>query len=338
MTKKLLVTGASGFIGTHCIVELLNNGYQVRGTVRKLDRSEQIRAILKNQTQNTDRLEFAQAELTEPGNWEEVMPGCSGVLHIASPVPVIQPKNANEVIIPAREGALNVLKSAKKHGVSRVVMTSSVAAVFGKGREGSRVYSESDWADTDDPDQSPYSLSKTFAEKAAWEFVKEKGAPELVVINPSFVFGPALESDYGSSLEIIYKLLKGKYPLVPKLGFEIVDVRDVAVLHRLAYESPETVGRRFLCSSGFRWLKEMSTFLRENFPEYRKKIPVREMPNFLLKIISIFDRSVARFVSDLEIKKEVNVSPAHKVLGWQPRSPEESIEAGARSLIDLGIV
>jgi nucleoside-diphosphate-sugar epimerase len=259
-------------------------------------------------------------------------------LHIASPVPVIQPKNANEVIIPAREGALNVLKAAKKHGVSRVVMTSSVAAVFGKGREGSRVYSESDWADTDDPDQSPYSLSKTFAEKAAWEFVKEKGAPELVVINPSFVFGPALESDYGSSLEILYKLLKGKYPLVPKLGFEIVDVRDVAVLHRLAYESPETVGRRFLCSSGFRWLKEMSTFLRENFPEYRKKIPVREMPNFLLKIISIFDRSVARFVSDLEIKKEVNVSPAHKVLGWQPRSPEESIEAGARSLIDLGIV
>ena len=338
MTKKLLVTGASGFIGTHCIVELLNNGYQVRGTVRKLDRSEQIRAILKNHTQNTDRLEFAQAELTEPGTWEEVMPGCSGVLHIASPVPVIQPKNANEVIIPAREGALNVLKAAKKHGVSRVVMTSSVAAVFGKGREGSRVYSESDWADTDDPDQSPYSLSKTFAEKAAWEFVKEKGAPELVVINPSFVFGPALESDYGSSLEILYKLLKGKYPLVPKLGFEIVDVRDVAVLHRLAYESPEATERRFLCSSGFRWLKEMSIFLRQNFPEYRKKIPVREMPNFLLKIISIFDRSVARFVSDLEIKKEVDVSPAHKVLGWQPRSPEESIEAGARSLIDLGIV
>jgi nucleoside-diphosphate-sugar epimerase len=338
MTEKLLVTGASGFIGTHCILELLNNGYHVRGTVRKLDRSEQIRAILKNHTKNTDRLEFTQAELTDPGNWEEVMPGCSCVLHIASPVPIIQPKNADEVIIPAREGALNVLKAAKKQGVSRVVMTSSVAAVFGKGREGSRVYSELDWTDTDDPDQSPYSLSKTFAEKAAWEFVEEQGAPELVVINPSVVFGPALESDYGSSLEIIYKLLKGKYPMVPKLGFEIVDVRDVAVLHRLAYESPEAPGRRFLCSSGFRWLKEMSIFLRENFPEYRKKIPVREMPNPLLKIISIFDRSVANFVPYLEVKKEVDFSPAHKVLGWQPRSPEEAIEAGARSLIELGIV
>jgi dihydroflavonol-4-reductase len=338
MTKKLLVTGASGFIGTHCILELLNHNYQVKGTVRKLDRAEKIRAILKNHNENPDNIEFAQAELTDPHSWEKAMHGCSGVLHIASPVPVIQPKDADEVIIPAREGALNVLKAAKKLGVSRVVMTSSVAAVWGGGGEGSRVYSESDWTNTDDPDQSPYALSKTFAEKAAWEFVEEQGTPELVVINPSFVFGPALESDYGSSLEILFKLLKGKYPLVPKLGFEIVDVRDVAALHRLAYESPEALGRRFLCSSGFRWLKEMSVFLRENFPEYRKKISVREMPNFLLKIISIFDGSVAWFVPDLEIKKEMDVSPAHKVLGWEPRSPEESIKSGARSLIDLGII
>lgn len=338
MTKKLLVTGASGFIGTHCVLELLNNGYQVKGTVRNLERAEQIRNIMKKHTKKADAIEFVQAELTEAASWEEAMNGCSGVLHIASPVPVVQPKNADEVIIPAREGALNVLKAAKKNGVSRVVMTSSVSAVWGKGREGSRMYSESDWTYTDDPDQSPYSLSKTFSEKAAWEFVEEHGTPELVVINPSFVFGPALETDYGSSLEILYKILKGKYPMVPKLGFEIVDVRDVAVLHRLAYESPKAVGRRFLCSSGFRWLKEMSIFLRENFPEYRDKISVREMPNLLFKIIAIFDGSVARFVPNLEIKKEIDISPAREVLGWIPRSPEESMEAGAHSLIDLGIV
>ena len=338
MTQKLLITGASGFIATHCTVELLNNGYQIRGTVRNLSRAKQIRDILKNHTKNAETIEFAQAELTDSHSWEEAMHGCSGVLHIASPVPVIQPKNADEVIIPAREGTLNVLKAAKKIGVSRVVMTSSVAAVWGKGREGSRVYSESDWTDTNDPDQSPYSLSKTFAEKEAWKFVEKHGTPELVVVNPAFVLGPALESDYGSSLEILYKLLKGKYPLVPRLGFEIVDVRDVAVLHRLAYESSNASGRRILCSSGFRWLKEMSIFLRENFPEYRKKISVRDMPNFLLKIISIFDGSVARFVPDLDIKKEIDISLAHKLLGWQPRSPEESIEAGARSLIELGIV
>ena len=338
MTKKLLVTGASGFIGTHCIVELLNNGYQVKGTMRNLDRAEQIRDVLKNHTERADSIEFVKAELTDAFSWEEAMNGCSGVLHIASPVPVVQPKNADEVIVPAREGALNILRAEKKLGVSRVVMTSSVSAVWGKGREGSRMYSESDWTHTDDPDQSPYSLSKTFAEKAAWEFVEENGTPELSVINPSFVFGPALESDYGSSLEILYKILKGKYPMVPKLGFEIVDVRDVAALHRLAYESPDAIGRRFLCSSGFRWLKDMSIFIRDKFPEYREKISVREMPNLLFKIISFFDGSVARFVPYLEIKREMDISPAREVLGWDPRSPEESIKSGARSLIDFGIV
>lgn len=338
MAKKLLVTGASGFIGTHCILELLNNGYHVMGTVRDLDRTEQIFNILKGHTENIDNLEFAQAELTDPHSWEKAMRGCDGVLHVASPVPVIQPKDPDEVIRPAREGTLNVLKAAKKQDITRVVMTSSVSAVWGKGREGSRVYSESDWTNTNDPDQSPYSLSKTFAEKAAWKFVEEHGGPELSVINPSFVFGPALESDYGSSLEILYKILKGKYPLVPKLGFEIVDVRDVAVLHRLAYESSEAVGRRFLCSSGFRWLKEMAIFLRKHFPEYRSKISVRNMPNFLLKAIAIFDGSVARFLPALEIKREVDVSSTREILGWKPRPPEEAIESGARSLLDLGVV
>ncbi len=158
------------------------------------------------------------------------------------------------------------------------------------------------------------------------------------ILIKSFVFGPALESDYGSSLEILYKILKGKYPMVPKLGFEIVDVRDVAALHRLAYESPDAIGRRFLCSSGFRWLKDMSIFIREKFPEHREKISVREMPNLLFKIISFFDGSAARFVPYLEIKREMDISPAREVLGWNPRSPEESIKSGARSLIDFGIV
>ena len=338
MPKKLLVTGASGFIATHCILDLLNNGYQVRGTVRSLDRAEQIRSTLKKHTRHADSLEFVPAELTDQRCWEGAMQGCHGVMHIASPVPVIQPKDANEVIRPAREGTLNVIKAARKMNVPRVVLTSSVSAVWGKGRQGSRMYSESDWTNTDDPDQSPYSLSKTLAEKAAWEFVEERGGPELSVINPSVVLGPALESDYGSSLTILYKLLKGQLPLLPKLGFEIVDVRDVAVLHRLAFESPEAYGRRFLCSSGFRWLKEMAVFLREHFPDYRKKVSVREMPNLLAKIFSLFDGSLKRFLPDLEIKKELDVSPARKIIGWQTRSPEEAIEAGARSLIELGVV
>jgi dihydroflavonol-4-reductase len=233
---------------------------------------------------------------------------------------------------------MNVLKAAKDLNVSRVVMTSSVSAVWGKGLKESRVYSESDWTDINNPEQSPYSLSKTLAEKAAWKFVKKHGNPELVVINPSVVLGPALDSDYGSSLTVLYKLLKGKLPMLPKLGFEIVDVRDVAVLHRLAYESLESAGHRFLCSSGFRWLKEMAIYLRENFPDYRKRISIRDMPNFVARIYSFFDGSVRRFLPDLEIKKEMDVSAARTILGWHPRSPEEAIESGAKSLIDLGVV
>lgn len=338
MPKKMLITGASGFIATHCILELLKNGYDVKGTVRNLNRTGKIQETLRKKTSKADAIEFVRAELTDAVSLEKAVKGCSGVLHIASPAPIMPPKNADEVIIPAREGALNVLKAAKKFGIPRVVMTSSAAAVGGRGREVSRTYSESDWANINDPDQSPYSLSKTIAESAAWEFVKKHGVPELAIINPSFVFGPALEEDYGSSLEILYRILSGKYLMVPKLGFEIVDVRDVAVLHRLAYESPDANGRRFLCSSGYRWMKDICIFLKENFPKYRGKISIREMPNCIFKVIAIFDRSAAMFVPKLEVKKELDTSPAREVLGWTPRSPEESIKSGAQSLIDLGII
>jgi nucleoside-diphosphate-sugar epimerase len=303
-----------------------------------MDRTDRLFSILKEHTQHADRLEFTQTELTDPHCWENAMQGCSGVLHIASPAPVIQPKDPDEIIRPARQGTLNILTAAKNLNITRVVLTSSVSAVWGGSNGGSRLYSESDWTDTDAPSLSPYILSKTFAEQAAWEFVKQHRGPELTVINPSFVLGPALEKDYGSSLELIRKFLKGQFPLVPKLGFEVVDVRDVAILHRLAFESSESSGRRFLCSSGFRWLKEMSNYLREKFPDYRKRLSTRDMPNFLLKVVSFLDGSVTQFLPDIELKKEMDTSPARDLLGWTPRSPEEAIESGARSLIALGIV
>lgn len=338
MAKKVLVTGASGFIGTHCVIDLLNHGYQVKGSIRDWDRAEQLISILGKHTPYIDRLEFAVAELTDPSCWENAMQGCCGVIHTASPVPVIQPKNPAEIIRAAREGTINVLTAANKLDVSRTVLTSSVSAVWGKRVKCSRVYSESDWTDTDDPDQSPYNLSKTYAEQAAWKFFKEEGSPELAVINPSIVLGPALEKDYGSSLELLFKILKGQFPLAPKIGFEVVDVRDVAVLHRLAFESAASSGRRFLCSSGFRWVKDIASFLYNSFPDYRKKIPTKDMPNLILKIFALFDGSITPYLPDLEIKKEMDISPARDLLGWAPRSPEEAIEAGARSLIDLEIV
>ena len=334
----MLVTGASGFIGMHCIIDLLNHGYQVKGAIRDLNRAQQLLSILNHHTRHTDRLQFIQAELTDPHCWEKAMRGCSGVIHIASPVPVVQPKDPDAVIRPARQGTINVLTAARNQNITRVVLTSSVAAVWGGSKDGSRTYSEADWADTDAPNLSPYILSKAYAEQAAWEYVKTHGGPELTVINPSFVLGPALEKDYGASLELIYKFLKGQFPLVPKFGFEVVDVRDVAVLHRLAFESADGAGRRFLCSSGFRWLKEMAHYLRKNFPAYQHKLSVRHMPSFLLKILSFFDGSITQYLPDIGLKKEMDISPARDLLGWTPRSPEEAIGSGARSLIDLGIV
>ncbi len=338
MPGRILVTGASGFIGTHCVIDLLNHGYHVRGTIRDRNRAVQLTSILGRHTPHMDRLEFAQTELTDPGCWEKAMQGCSGVIHTASPVPIIQPKNPDEIIRTAREGTLNVLTAAKRLNVSRTVLTSSVSAVWGQSDRCSRVYTEHDWTDTDDPGQSPYALSKTHAEQAAWKMLREDGGSELTVINPSLVLGPALEQDYGASLELVYKVLKGHFPRVPKMGFEIVDVRDVAVLHRLAFESAESPGRRLLCSSGFRWMKEIAQSLREKFPDYRKTIPTKEMPNLLLKALSFFDRSITPFLPDIEIRKEMDTSPAKDLLGWTPRSPEEAIESGAQSLIDFGIV
>lgn len=338
MAKKLLVTGASGFIASHCILELLNCGYLVKGTLRDLDRAGSILKILDKHTRKIDNIEFVQAELNDAHCWDNAVRGCDGILHIASPAPVVQPKNADELITPARDGTLNVLKAAHRSNIKRVVITSSSAAVSEQVKGNSYTYSDKDWTDPSVPGLSPYSLSKTIAEKSAWEFAKNNEGIEISVINPVFVFGPALETDYGSSLEILYKLLKGKYPLLPNLGFSIVDVRDVAVLHRLAFELDDAAGKRFICASGFRWLKEIAILLRDNFPDYRKKVPNKIMPNFLVRIVSFFDPSVIRFIPSLGIRKEMDTGPAREILGWQPRSPEEAIESGARSLIELGVV
>lgn len=338
MPEKILVTGASGFIATHTILELLNHGYTVRGTVRSLARADAIRALLSRLSDRANEVEFVQAELTETAGWASAMSECNGVFHIAAPVPIVQPKNANDLIQPARQGTLNVLAAASRAGIGKVVMTSSVAAVWGRRGQGSRTYDASDWSDPQDPDQSPYSLSKTLAERAAWDFVSADDTPALVVINPAIVLGPALEMDYGSSLKLLYKLLRGELPLSPKLGFEIVDVRDVALLHRLAYESTQANGQRLMCSAGFLWLREIAQHLAENFPDYARKLPSRDMPNVLMKLAALFVKDFVRYLPELEVRREIDSSATTALLDWQPRSPAHAVVAGARSLIDLNLV
>lgn len=337
MVEKILVTGATGFIAGHCILELLAGGYEVRGTVRDPGRTESLRAVLSRHSERAGDIELVQASLTDAQSWQAAVRGCDGVLHIASPVPIEQPKNAQEIVGAAREGAVNVLSAAREQGIRRVVMTSSVSAVAAGHGHRDHVYTSEDWSDIHSPRLTPYELSKTVAERAAWDQAAADGGPELAVINPAFVLGPALESDYGSSLEILVRLMRGDYPLVPRLGFNFVDVRDVAALHRIVYENRDAAGNRYICSNGFRWVVDIARHLRAEFPEYARKLPRREAPNLLVRAIALFDKAVADHVGELGRMRRFDTAPA-KALGWRPRSPEEAASDGARSLIRLGVV
>lgn len=332
--SKVLITGASGFIAGHCVLEMLNHGYDVRGTLRDAARGESIKAMLGKHTNRIDALEFVSADLNDAQSWVAAAAGCDGILHVASPVPVVQPKDENEVIIPARDGTLNVMNAAKVNGIKRVVLTSSTAAVMSGNRDDGE-FTDKDWTDLERNDLSPYIKSKTIAERAAWDFVEANPEVELATVNPALVLGPALEADYGSSLEALYLLMTGAYPILPKLGFEVVDVRDVASLHRLAYENPEAAGGRFLCANGFRWFIDIAKTVKTEHPDL--KVPTSEMPNWLARIAGIFLKEIHQFLPDLSRVKEVNNSPA-RAIGWEPRNVDEAIRDGAASLVDLGIV
>ncbi len=332
MPTTILVTGASGFIGSHCVLDLLNQGYRVRGSLRDLSRSVAIESTLQANGANTSQLEWVVASLTDPDSWPAAASGCDAIFHVASPVPTIQPKDPAEVIEPARLGTLNVLEAAASEGIKRVVLTSSVAAILG-GISESRVYTGDDWSDPDDPNMNPYAISKTVAERAAWTFCGANGI-SLTTIHPALVLGPALEADYGSSLEALVKLLRHEVPLLPKFGFEIVDVRDVAGLHRLALENPAAIGQRLVAANGFLWFREIAALLSEAYPTH--KIPRREMPNWLSRVASLFVREIGSFINDLGVEKQLDNTPATK-LGWKPRTPSEAILSGAKSLVDLGL-
>lgn len=331
--KTILVTGASGFIGCHCVLDLLNQGYRVRGSVRDLGRTGTLEKTLSTQGADTRQLDWVAASLTEPDGWSAAVDGCDAIFHVASPVPTIQPKNPDDVIEPARKGTLNVLQAAASQGIDRVVLTSSVAAILG-GLSENRVYTGEDWSDPNDPDMIPYAISKTVAERCAWDFCQSKGI-SLSTIHPALVLGPTLETDYGSSLEALVKLLRREVPLLPRFGFDIVDVRDVASLHRIALENPDAIGQRLIAANGFLWFRNIAALLTTAYPD--RKIPLREMPNWLTRFASLFIRELGTILKDLDSTAQLDNSTA-KNLGWQPRTPQEAVLSGAKSLIDLGIV
>jgi dihydroflavonol-4-reductase len=332
--KTVLVTGGSGFLGGYCLVELLRGDYTVRTTVRDLGREAEVRARIESQVDPGDRLTFFAADLLSDDGWEEAVQGCDYVLHVASPFPLTQPKDPDELIVPAREGTLRVLKAALDAGVGRVVVTSSVAAVRGSVDHASVPLTEEDWTDPDG-DITPYTRSKTIAERAAWDLVKERGESEkLAVVNPGAILGPVLGDDMSPSLELVNRLLKGM-PGTPRIGFNLVDVRDVVDLEIKAMTTPEAGGERFIAVASFQWMPEVAAVLRDRLSDpAAAKVPKRAVPNFVVRLMGIFDPAVRSIAGQLGQEVELSSGKAESVLGWKPRPLDETIVECAQSLVD----
>jgi nucleoside-diphosphate-sugar epimerase len=336
--KTVLVTGGSGFLGGWCLVELLQRGYRVRTTVRDIAREPEIRTRLESEVAAGDRLAVLAADLRSDDGWEQAVHGCDYVLHVASPFPPVQPEDPDDLIVPAREGTLRVLRAGLEAGVSRIVVTSSVAAVRGGVDRSSAPLTEKDWTDPDNLELTPYTRSKTIAERAAWDFAKERGEVEkLAVVNPGAILGPLLSDDRSYSLEIIERLLKGM-PGAPRIGFSIVDVRDVADLQVRAMTATEAGGERFIAVGQFKWLSEVAEVLRDRLGTAAAKVPRRTVPNLVVRGMGIFDPGVRAVASQLGQKVELSSQKAEAALGWSLRPVEETIVDCAQSLIGERVV
>jgi nucleoside-diphosphate-sugar epimerase len=344
--STVLVTGGSGFIGAHAILQLLAAGHQVRTTVRNLNRQADVRAMLKiggadATSLSNDRLTFFAADLEKDAGWKEAVAGCDFVHHVASPIPPNAPKHEDDLIIPAREGALRVLRASRDAGVKRVVMTSSFAAIGYGHNPQAAPFDETMWSDlTGTREVAAYPKSKTLAERAAWDFIaKEGGKLELSVVNPVAVFGPVLGPDYSPSILIVQKLMDGALPGCPRVSFGAVDVRDVADLHLRAMTNPAAKGERFLAVAGANiWMLEIAQLLKARMGEAAKRVPTRKLPDFLLRLAALRDPAVKLIVPELGIVKSSTNEKAKRLLGWNPRSNEESIIATAESLVRLGLL
>lgn len=345
----VLVTGGSGFIASHCILQALQKGYRVRTTVRNLKRTEEVKKALKTggaTQEQVDSINFYAVDLSSDDNWAEACKGCTYILHVASPFPPNVPKDENELIIPAKEGTLRALRFGKQAGaVKRVVVTSSYAAIGCGYNDSSKTFTEKDWSILDGSKGEkvpPYQKSKTIAEKSAWEWIEKEGdGMELAVINPVGVFGPVLSGDFAASVQVVARLLNGEVPAIPNLAFGAVDVRDVADLHLRAMTDPKAAGQRYLaCNEGKGIsMKEIAEALKKNLDKKdTKRITLRTAPNFAVKLMSFFDPAIALIVPELGKTMIASNEKARTQLGWDPRSQEDAVIASGKSLIECGVV
>jgi len=339
--KWVLVTGGSGFVGVHCIVNLLQKGYRVRTTLRSMSREKEVLDMLREGgISSLEDIEFIETNLTKDFNWDKAVENCDYVLHVASPINFTIPKHEDEIIRPAVDGTLRVLKAARDEGVRRVVMTSNFGAVGYSHTDTTKIITEECWTDPNEKGLSVYNKSKVLAEKAAWDFIKKEGGTlELSVVNPMGIFGPSLGPDLSSGFELLKKLLDGSMKRIPNITLGIVDVRDVADLHVRAMTNPDASGQRFLAlAGGIMSLPEIALLLKNKLPDIAKNISTKRMPDWVVKVAALFNPLAKNIVPMLSRYRDTSNEKARQVLGWQPRSNEEAIVATVESLIKFGSI
>lgn len=332
--KTVLVTGGTGFVASWCIIRLLEKGYSVHTTIRNLSKEQRVRKTISDNVDCGGRLSFYPADLTSDDGWDTAVQGCDYVLHVASPLGNDNPKDPDALIIPAREGTLRVLRAATKAGVRRVVMTSSCAAVTPAKADINQNIDETFWSNPDNKELNAYRKSKILAEMAAWQYMKESGGlTTLTTILPGAIFGPALSRENRGSLQVIERIVNAKIPGNPRIGFEIVDVRDLADLHILAMESPEAAGQRFIAVSEHMWMADIAKVLKDKLGQASKKIRTNELPDFFLHLLSVFDPSIRTLTPMLGRKFCRTSAKAINVLGWKPRKAAETVLDSANCII-----
>lgn len=334
MVETVLVTGGGGFVAGWCVVALLRRGYAVRATLRDLDKAPVVLGMVEAAGAPTQRLSFVGADLTRDAGWDAAMEGCAWVLHVASPLGSGEAAlDRDAFVAPARDGTLRVLRAAVKAGVRRVVMTSAAATARPPLKSG-RASDETVWADPDDPQFDAYRRSKILAERAAWDFMRDKGgATQFATVLPGAVFGPVLTRDRPGSVAIIQGLLSGRPRGVPRLGLSLVDVRDLADLHVRAMTAPEAAGQRFLAVGEFLWMKDVARILRERLGPRAAKVPTRELPDLVVRLLALFMPQIRMLVPVLGVRTQPDSAKARRLLGFSPRPAAETVVDCAESLL-----
>jgi dihydroflavonol-4-reductase len=335
---SVLVTGATGFLGSHIVLQLLEAGYKVRGSGRSALGETELRHTLSKHTSKLENFDFFVANLEQDNGWDDAIKGCQYVMHVASPFPLKLPKHEDDLIVPARDGTLRVLQCAAKNAVKRVIMTSSIAAiVYGQPRN--QLFTEDTWANVDGPGIGAYQKSKALAERAAWDFI-ENSKPEgmaLTVINPGLILGPVLSKDYGTSGELIRKFMSKEIPAIPNMGWACVDVRDVAAAHIAAISEEKTSGQRLICANEHASMRDIAHILDKEFG-HQYKIPTRSVPDFVVRFVALFDKDARITLNDLGVRQDLDNTKIKNILKWQTRSLEEMVVDMGKSLIEHGIV